>query len=96
MIYRVILSPDAKEGIRSARLWYLQHDTDLPLRFSTDLKVTFDRMAQNPYHFPVVADRLRRAILRRFPYSVFFTVLEKRIYVLAVSHQRRLNPLRRP
>jgi len=30
MIYRVILSPDAKASIRSALHWYFQHDENAP------------------------------------------------------------------
>ena len=96
MIYRLILSPDADEGIRSALLWYLQHDIDLPFRFTGDLEATLNRIAQNPYQFPPFADRLRRARMKRFPYLIYFSLIKGTVYVVAVSHQRRLNPLSRP
>ena len=96
MIYRVILSPDANEGIRSALYWYLQHGTDLPFRFTGELEATLDRIAQNPHLFPQFADRLRRARMKRFPYLIYFTVTARMVYVIAVSHERRLNPLSKP
>ena len=96
MSYRVILSPDANDGIRSAFLWYLQHDIDLPFRFTRVLEATLKRIAQNPYQFSPFADRLWRARIKRFPYLVYFTVIEGTVYVIAVSHERRLNPLSRP
>ena len=96
MIYRLILSPDANDGIRSAFLWYLEQDIDLPFRFTGDLESTLNRIAQNPYRFSPFADQLRRARMKRFPYFIYFTVIERAIYVIAVSHQRRLNPLSRP
>lgn len=96
MIYRLILSPDANEGIRSALFWYRQHDIDLPFRFTADLEATLNRIAKNPYQFRLFPDRLRRARMKRFPYLIYFTVTARTVYVVAVSHQRRLNPLSRP
>lgn len=96
MIYRVVLSPDANEGIRSALLWYVQHDIDLPFRFTGDLEATLNRSAQNPYQFPPFEVRLRRTRMKRFPYLIYFTVFETTVYVIAISHERRLSPLSRP
>lgn len=96
MIYDFILSPDAKESVRSILLWYLQHDIDLPFRFVVELKSTLNRIRGNPYQFPAVAYQLRRARMKRFPYLVYFTLIERTAYIIAVSHQRRLNPLHRP
>ena len=96
MIYDFILSPDAKEGVRSTLLWYLQHDIDLPFRFAVELKSTLNRIQGNPYQFPRVGYQLRRARMKRFPYLVYFTLIERTAYIIAVSHQRRLNPLSRP
>lgn len=96
MIYDTILSPDAKEAVRSTLLWYLQHDVDLPFRFAVELKSTLRRIERNPYQFPLVAYQLRRARMKRFPYLIHFTLIETTAYVLAVSHQRRLNPLYKP
>ena len=96
MIYRLILSPDADEGIRSALLWYLQHDIDLPFRFTEELEATLTRIAQNPYQFPPFAAGLHRARMKRFPYLIYFTLIERTAYIVAVTHQRRLNPLSRP
>ena len=96
MIYRVILSPDAKAGIRSAVRWYFQHDIKVSFRFRAELKTTLRRIAQNPYEFALIVDRFRRARMKRFPYWIYFTLVAGTVYVVAVSHQRRLNPLHRP
>ena len=96
MIYRVILSPDAKAGIRSAVRWYFQHDINVSFRFRAELKTTLRRIARNPYEFALVADRLRRARMKRFPYWIYFTLAAGAVYVVAVSHQRQLNPWNKP
>ena len=96
MTYRIILSPGAQEGIRSALLWYFHQDRDLPFRFQSELKSTLSRIARYPYLFPVESDPLRRARMKRFPYLIHFKVNTGIVYVVNFFHQRQLNPLSRP
>ena len=96
MIHRLILSPDAEEDICSAPLWYLRIGIDLPFRFGADLKATLSNIVRQPKRFSLVRGPLRRALMRRFPYAVYFKLSADMVDVVAVSHQRRLNPLRRP
>jgi plasmid stabilization system protein ParE len=96
MVYRVVLSPDAKRDIRSALQWYFQQDIHLPLRFSVELKTVLKRIARHPKQFPVLKGEVRRARMKRFPYFVHYTTNANKLIVVAVMHQRRLNPLHRP
>jgi hypothetical protein len=45
--------------------------------------------------YPVVYDTVHRALLRRFPFAVFFVVEDSDVVVLAVSPQRS-DPAGRP
>jgi plasmid stabilization system protein ParE len=54
-----------------------------------ELQAAFDRILENPGSFPVVHRETRRALLRRFPYAVFFRLIGERALVLAVFHGRR-------
>jgi len=49
------------------------------------------RIAQNPFQFPVIPAGVRRALLTRFPYSIFFTLNKDIVFVIAVVHQRRAD-----
>jgi plasmid stabilization system protein ParE len=89
MIHHVILSPDAEDGISSALRWYFQKDISLPSGFTTELEAILNRIARHPQQFPPVAGRLRRALMTRFPYSIYFTRSQRTIIVIAVLHQRQ-------
>lgn len=93
---RVILSPDAKEHIRSAIRWYSHQDFDLSLRFNAERHGVFGRIARNPYQFPVTHNLMRRALMKRFPYAIYFNVDADAVLIVAVLHQRRLNPWHKP
>ena len=92
MNYRVILSPGAKADIRAAAQWYVDIQPLLSLRFEAEIAVVLDRLAQNPYQFPVVYQSARKALLKRFQYTVYFTLVAGDVLVMAISHQRRLRP----
>lgn len=92
---RLILSPDAEEAIQSAFRWYGHTHEDLAFRFKAESTVTLQRIVRNPYQFPVISDRVRRALMNRFPYAIYFTLKLGTVFVLTVLHQRRFNPWHR-
>lgn len=96
MPYRVILSPDAKADLESAIRWYAHKQVELAFRFTAETVITLRRIGRNPYQFPRVTGRVRRALLNRFPYVISFTVNRKTVFVLTILHQHRLNPWSKP
>jgi len=91
MCYRVIPSPDAEANIESAIQWYVLEDVDLAFRFIAETTTTLRRIARNPFQFPVVNHVVRRALLKRFPYAIYFSLRGDTVVVTAVLHQRRLT-----
>ena len=72
----------------------LKRDLILPARFIAELGHIFDRVSENPMQFPLVEQSVRRALLAKFPYSVYFTTEHAdTAMVLAVVHQKRLPSL---
>lgn len=53
------------------------------------------QISQTPFIYPVLYKRVRRALLFRFPYSIFFVMNPKVVTVVAVLHQAR-DPRRWP
>lgn len=92
MNYRVILSPDAKADIRAVTRWYYDIRPQLSVRFKAETLAVLRRLGQNPYQFPSVYQFIRKALLRRFQYTVYFTLIAERVVVIAISHHRRRRP----
>ena len=72
-----------------AQDWYEREATGLGRRFRQAIDALIDRMIDNPGQFPVVSKNVRRALLRRFPYSLFFVVEENALVVIACFHASR-------
>ena len=88
-----VLHPEARSEIGSAALWYEDRSSGLGSEFLRAMEAVFAQVRRNPQQFPVVHLSIRRALLRRFPYAVFFVESDTAIRVIACSHVRQ-NPER--
>lgn len=87
---RLVARPEAQADIRSARDWYDGERQGLGSEFLAELGRILRRARDMPLQFPEVARGLRRALLHRFPYAVYFIAREDGdVVVLVVIHQRR-------
>ena len=85
----VIVRPLAEADVREAAFWYERKREGLGAEFTLELDALYERIAQNPRQFPEIGDGARRALLRRFPYAVYFVIGEALPVVIAVLHQHR-------
>ena len=60
--------------------------------FLNEIDKLQNQINSNPKQFPKVRNDIRKAVLKRFPYSIFFVVTDKKISVIAVFHNSR-NPI---
>jgi len=89
MKYQIRLSLRAKADLSSIVRWYVQTDPNLALRFLSEIQATLGRIRRMPYAFPRRGGVLRGALLRRFPYLIFYYVKLNIVSINAVMHQRR-------
>jgi plasmid stabilization system protein ParE len=87
---RLVVRREAQRDIREAASWYNDQQPDLGVRFLAELGDLLERIRQNPSQFPLVESEVRRGLLRRFPYSVYFVPNRgESVTVLGVLHQNR-------
>jgi plasmid stabilization system protein ParE len=79
----------AQADITDAARWYEQQDKALGAEFLRAQDACFSSIQRGPESHTRVHARVRRALLRRFPYGVFYVVEEQRISVIACLHVRR-------
>ena len=85
----LIIRPDAQRDVREAAHWYEARRPGLGKRFSAQLGRLMNRVADSPLQFPEIDEGVRRALLQRFPYAMYFTVASDAIIVIAILHQHR-------
>lgn len=86
---RVHIRRLARRDIDSAFDWYLERDQDAAAAFLLEVDYLLERMRQGYEQFPVAHRDLRRALLKQFPYAIYFKAEADLVAVVAVLHQRR-------
>ena len=82
-------TPEADAELAEARQWYAHQRADLDFEFMERIDDALSRIVSNPQLYPIVYRSLRRAVVRRFPFAVFYEVTVDEIHVVAVFHSRR-------
>lgn len=89
MTLAVHTRPQADADLLEARTWYDAQEAGRGAAFFEAVSATVHRIAEMPLAFPLVDCQLRRALLRRFPYSVYFQVRADYILIVAIMHNSR-------
>lgn len=85
----LVLRDEAEADILEAFRWYESKRVGLGDDFVGEVDAAFDRALEAPQSFPIVYRTLRRIVLRRFPYLVYFRHETDAVQVFAVLHGRR-------
>jgi plasmid stabilization system protein ParE len=87
---RPIIGREAENELYDAANWYEARSEGLGIAFLDGVEGLLERIAENPRQFQVVYQDVRRALLRRFPYGVFFRARASgAIKIIAVMHSAR-------
>ena len=97
---RVELLPEAESDLQAALDWYEARRSGLGGEFLESFEDALSFVADAPHRFPVIHAPLRRVLLSRFPYAVFYSTNANTVIVFAVFHcsrdpqvwVRRLSP----
>ncbi len=85
----VVLRDEAQTEFDDAFDYYEAQRPGLGVDFAARVQEVFDRISTNPLlHGAVFAD-VRKAVVAKFPYVVFYRPETARVEVLAVFHSRR-------
>lgn len=85
----------AADDLRDARAWYEERRAGLGDEFMEAIARVLERVDRTPEQFPILHRTVQRALVRRFPYAIFFVQDDDDRVVLAVLHQA-VDPARRP
>jgi len=86
---RLVLRPQAEAELLEARDWYEEQRPGLGGAFAAEVDMVLARIVHAPLAYPRVQGETRRALVRRFPYAIYFHAVAAEIVVLGVIHGRR-------
>jgi plasmid stabilization system protein ParE len=91
MIEGVIHTPEASLDVAESYGWYESREPGLGEEFLRCVEACILLIQRHPEMFPRAVDEFRRALIRRFPFEIFYEASVERIVIYAVFHCSR-NP----
>jgi toxin ParE1/3/4 len=86
----VIIDRRAKAELRTAMRWYENQRKGLGTQLQDEVEEVIQRIAANPSGYARYKETdYQLALLKRFPYVVYFADLERSIWIAAIAHERR-------
>jgi plasmid stabilization system protein ParE len=85
----VVLRDEALAEFDEAFDYYEGQQAGLGADFAARVQRVFDRIAANPLMHSVVFADIRKAVVTRFPYCVYYRAHSTRVEVIAVFHISR-------
>ena len=79
----------ASLAITDAKEYYNLQKPTLGDTFKNDVKKTIENINNFPNLYPNITNDLKRTVLHRFPYSIFYAITDDTILILSVAHQHR-------
>ena len=91
MNYALVFRPVVRDELDEAYRWYELQKPGLGDEFLDCIDEMLNRVCVMPEASPIVYRDVRRAVVKRFPYAIYYRIVSSRIIVTAIFHSRR-NP----
>jgi plasmid stabilization system protein ParE len=87
---RIHYRAEAADEVTAARRWYHDQSAEIASAFQSALQHVEALIAAHPKAFPLVHADFRRALMRRFPYAVYYRPFGAGdLEIVAVLHERQ-------
>lgn len=89
MIYQVQFRIEAERDIEDAARWYEAQSQGLGHNYLNQITEAVVKLKESPFLYPVVHKDIRRVLIKKFPFGIYFRVEEDIVLVFAVLHASR-------
>jgi len=86
MAVELIIAPEAQQDLADAYSWYEERRPGLGEEFLGCVDACIEAICRMPDQHATVHEDYRRALVRRFPYCIFYECTGKMLYVYSVFH----------
>jgi len=89
MSVELVVTAEAECDIADAFSWYEEQRVGLGEEFLTCVDASLQGIKRMPEMHGIAYRKFRRALVRRFPYAVFYEIEDERVVVYSVFHTAR-------
>ena len=92
MNYMLIFTNESQDDLRNGFLWYEEKRVGLGVDFMLAIEATLRVIERNPFTYseaPTNMPNIRRAIVFKFSYSIFYSIIDQSVIILAVVSSKQ-------
>jgi plasmid stabilization system protein ParE len=89
MAVELVLTPELLDDVGESARWYDGQENGLGDKFVQHINACLDSIAMMPTMHEKVRKNYRRALVRRFPYAIYYAIAESSVIVYAAIHTAR-------
>src|SRR5215470_10901655 len=89
MATNLVLAPQSELDLAEVYVWYEHRRIGLGEEFLSSVNACLEGIRRQPEMYALVYETYRRALLRRFPYALFYEYADATVTVYAVFHTSR-------
>ena len=86
---QVIVRVDAAADVDEAYRWYEARRTGYGEELLVQIGALLEQISELPEAFPIIHRQTRRALLPRFPYGIFYRLVDDIVVIVGCMHGRR-------
>jgi len=88
---RLIILPFAEIDIKETVSFYKEIGDGLDIDFIGEIDASFLEILKNPEAFPLAKYDIRKYVMRKFSFCIYYIDRKETLYILSVFHDKR-NP----
>ena len=89
--FTVEVSDEAEIDFEKSYGYYFEENPKVAEAFFRRINVSFKDITQNPFTFPVAYKNVRKCVVKKFPFVIYYQIVNSIIKVIAIFHTSR-NP----
>ena len=89
MTFKVIVRKAAAADMQDAAQWYEHQNQGLGSEYLRAVENSIAAISRNPQQYPAVYENVRRSLIRRFPFGIFYLVTSDSVVIIACLHGKR-------
>lgn len=88
-MFELVFTKEAEHDLTEIGEWYKNIRVGLDLEFLMCIEAEIERIRKTPLVYKEYYSTIRKAVISKFPYSVYYELEETRIVVIAITHHKR-------
>ena len=85
----IVFHPSAAAEAEAAFNWYHERSLIAARAFILELNQAVEKVSAAPESWPPYENNLRKYVFPRFPFILFYRILNQEIQIIAVAHAKR-------